>query len=640
MNNAQTPKQKLSESLQQVCQQLWEQSRTVFVTKQEESVALANAVNALQDQVNAVKALQAVNNSIEGYIRVAGVSDPALSYKAYARQSEFGASWRSIFYPCLIGTMLTGSSTVGQILHVLKKLGARTATSSDTGFTVGQAVWEDLEGTPHAIDGSEGDVMITNIVPYYMISGHYTVNGTEFDIFLRSLEEFEYNDLTVEKVEPFGDSPDYCVSHQDTDGVTRMHSVYNPAWAGSYSAPVGVAGRYIQAVDAETGGITETFDGDATVLGGSGGLHTTGLALYTGEQQAMNLNVDTTKTTPWMNKTARGAELLWANLAAEGGTFDSHKAALFGSGFCANDGATAAADWTEDATGAKNGVRIADKDGAWKYYSLGGNVRCLTGQSDTLRSCNLCNGYRSPWHIMEAYRALSHAVANGVGELEWFVFEGNRYKWRSVEGYDGPAQGEATAVVWKLVAMQAGASAVDPTDMETSIAGNRVEMLVSTGLYHGMTTQVSPSWWTSGLLFTEDENQGYEAYMQRDQASLILSEDGEKLTSEDFSFETLYDHVGTFTGGGDFRKNYSNDCLMLPDSDANRSGAALHTYVGAYNNFAGGAASVGKKSVRGFRRGGYAGGTNLSPLFVLAGVAPSYSSSLLAFGTCVAIVEV
>ena len=35
MNNAQTPKQKLSESLQQVCQQLWEQARTVFATKTE-----------------------------------------------------------------------------------------------------------------------------------------------------------------------------------------------------------------------------------------------------------------------------------------------------------------------------------------------------------------------------------------------------------------------------------------------------------------------------------------------------------------------------------------------------------------------------------------------------------------------------
>ena len=355
--------------------------------------------------------------------------------------------------------------------------------------------------------------------------------------------------------------------------------------------------------------------------------------LYTGEQYAMNNNSDTTKTVPWMNCTAHGAELLWANLAAEGGTFDSHKASLLGSGFSSNDSATSVDDWNEESYSAKNGVRFKDKNDNWKYYSLGGNVRCLNGATTgTNYAANIINSWRNPWKIMEAYRAVCYAVRNNIGELTWYSFEGNLYKWRSVDGFASPTQGEATCVVFKKMVTKCGASAVDPTDNITSIYGNRLEILVSTGLYHGMTTQVSPLWWTSGLTFTEDENGNYEAYMERNQSLLIKSENGEIDTSELFNFEQNYNHVGSFTRGEGYRKNYSNDAFMLPDTNTNKSGASLHTYVCAYNYFTGGVASANKKSVRGFLRGSNAGASNLSPLYVNANNAPSNTNSNYAFG--------
>jgi len=602
-------------------------------------LTLAQVAEVLQNQIDAIKAIQATNGSVEGYIRVAGSSDPALSYKAYQRAEEFGGgSWRNVFYPCLVGTMLTGSSTVGKILYQLQKLGCRLATAADTGFTEGQAVWTDISGTLHAIDGSEGDVMIVNVAPYYAIQGQYEINGVTFDVFLRALNAFTYNDIEAEEIAPFGDSPDYCVSHTDTDNVARMHSVYNPAWAGSYSAPTGMAGKYVYSVDAETGDIVETYDDTVTLLGGSGGCHTADLDLPTGEQRAMNMNVNTAATVPFMNHTARSAELLWANLAAEGGTFDSHKAALFGSGFSANDAATAAADWAEDASGAKNGMKLVDKDGTTKYYSLGSDLKSFTGGSSDLYAGQLVNSWRNPWKVMEAYRALCYAIQNGVSELTWFVFEGNKYKWRSVEGYDGPAEGEATAVVWKQMSAKMTSRFVDPTDKETSLEGNRIDILVSVALYHGRTTQVSPSWWTSGLIFTEDENGTYEAYMQRDQSKLVKSTAQTVDVATAINFESDYNHVGTFTNGLGYRKNYSNDALMLPDSNVNKTGASLHTYVGGYNYFTGSAAAAGKKVVRGFRRGSYAYFSSLSPLYVVAYNAPSYSYSNCAFGTCCRIV--
>ena len=598
---------------------------------------LAEQTNAqgVSDNAAAIAQLQTIISDIEtiaeGYVRVAGSSSPALSYKSYKyhEQGGFGReSVFSLFYPCLVGTPLTGSGTEGKVLHVLQKFGARTIDGSPK--------WLDIYGTPHAIDGSDGDVMIVNIEPFYSINGKHTIEGTEYDVFLMSRTPFTWQGIEAEHMEKFGWSPDYCVSHTDTDNVVRMHSVYNPAWNGSYDAPQGVAGKYVYTTDPETGDIVETYDANETLLGGAGGLHSTNIDLPTGEQRAMNNNADTTKTVPWMNQTAEGCNRLMSLILAEGGTFDAHNANLMGSGFSSNDPATAAGDWEQAGSGAKNGLRVMDKNGAWKYYGLNGNVRFLNGATTgTVNAAEVINSWRNPWHILEAHRAMSYAIENDVHELEWFVFEGNKYKYRSVQGFNGPSHGEMTCVVWKLMATQAGANAIDPTDNATSIAGNRVEILVSTALIHGMTTQVSPSWWTSGLLFTEDENGQYECYLERDQAELvkgIAADNYDPATPRDF--ETIYDHVLTVQKGDGYAKNYLNGSLMLPDSNANKTGAGLHTYVGKYNWFTGGNASAGKKSVRGFRRGYIANVTYLSPLSMVASSSPSGAFTNLGFGTC------
>lgn len=588
---------------------------------------VAEQTNA--EEIAKLKAIVANLETVaEGYVRVAGSSSPALSYKSY-KQDEFGrGSVFTLFYPCLVGTPLTGSGTEGKVLHVLQKFGARTIDSVP--------MWLDIYGTPHKIDGSEGDVLIVNIEDFYSINGKHTIDGTEYDVFLKSRTPFTWQGIEAERMEKFGWSPDYCVSHTDTDNVVRMHSVYNPAWNGSYTAPVGVTGKYVFSTDPETGDIVEIYDAEATLLGGAGGLHSTDINLPTGEQRAMNMNPDTTKTVPWMNQTAEGCNRLMSLILAEGGTFDAHNANLMGSGFSSNDAATAAGDWEQAGSGAKNGLRVKDKDGAWKYYSLGGNVRFLTGATTgTVYAANVINSWRNPWHILEAHRAMSYAIENDVHELEWFVFEGNKYKYRSVDGFNGPSHGEMTCVVWKLMATQAGANAIDPTDNATSIAGNRVEILVSTALVHGMTTQVSPLWWTSGLLFTEDENGQYECYLERDQAELVKSiaaENYDPATPRDF--ETIYDHVLTVPKGSGYAKNYLNGALMLPDTNANKTGGGLHTYVGKYNWFDGGNAAAGKKSVRGFLRGSYAYNTFLSPLSMNAGTSPSSANSAFGFGTC------
>ena len=70
--------------------------------------------------------------------------------------------------------------------------------------------------------------------------------------------------------------------------------------------------------NAETSEITEAYDSSETLLGGAGGLHTTDMTLYDGEQRAMNNNADPSKTVPWMNATAAGAENMSVEPVAEG----------------------------------------------------------------------------------------------------------------------------------------------------------------------------------------------------------------------------------------------------------------------------------------------------------------------------------
>jgi len=564
---------------------------------------------------------------VEGYLRVAGSSFPALSFKHY-EHGEVGKSCFSIFYPCLVGTKLTGPDSVGHILHRLQKLGARTEG--------GVPGWLDVDGTFRRIDGSEGDLMIVNVETYYELSGRYTVDETEYDVFIRSLLPFEWDGYEATEVPPFGESPDYCVLHSDS-GVNRMHSVYNPDWNGSYQAQQMIVGAYVYSTDPETGEIIETYDANAAILDGAGGMPSTNIALYDGEQYAMNQNPDTTKPYPFYNATAHGAELLWGNLAAEGGTFDSHKKEMFGSGFSANDAADVNT-FTEAGPYACNGCRVEDKDGNWKYFAFGADIKSWTGKQSAFYPAQMLNDWRNPFRCNEAYRALCHAVHEGVHELEFFEFEGHKYKWRSVQDFDGPSHGEATAVVFKYMSSKLAAGVVDPTDKETSIEGNRIDFVVSVGLYHGRTTQVSPSWWTSGMIMTEDENGQYKCYIERDQTKLIKSENGEKAIEQSFNFETAYTLAGTYDKGEGYRKNYSNDAFMLPDTNANKSGAGLHTYVCAYNYFNGSVAGAGKKVVRGFRRGYYANNTALSPLCVAGHNAPSHAPSTFAFGTCVQIV--
>lgn len=571
-------------------------------------VNLTTQITELQASVE--KLTETTGYSVEGYVRVAGTSTPQLGFRAYTR----GTGMESVFdciRPCLI------EAGTGKLLKVLQNLDWYT----------------DEQGHARAIDGSEGEVHVTNIYSIYCITGHVTVNSVVYDVFLRSRGMFTWQGHAAEEIKPFGLSPDNCVAHADTDSVTRMHSVYNENYNGSYTAMNGLVGKYVY--NGVGDAITESYDENGAVFGGAGGLHTTNLSLPVGEQYAMNLNTDRTKTVPFFNEHAKAVETMIGHIIAEGGTFDAHKSALMGSGFCSNDGATAAARFEASDNLAVNGARYLGGDGSTtRYVSLAKNGFLSAATSTYI--FQMLNENRSPWRIMERQRVMFYAIANNIPELTWFAFEGNKYKWRSVDGFAGPAEGVLTCVVWKMFSTKFGSGTVDPTG-GASLEGNRVDFLFCGAMYRGWSTDVSPSRWVSGLIFTEDSTGLYKAYYEPRQNKLLISNASENTAAgTTLPFEAAYEQIGEIQGTGEgYRKDYNDKCLFLAKDTDNYKGAGLHTYVGGYNWFTGSKANANCRSVRGFRRGYYASYTYLSPCALLAYSAPSFSSTSFGFGTCV-----
>ncbi len=585
-------------------------------TEQDARLNTAEAtINSEKAKLQALKVeFEKVKNSIGaniyGSVRVSGVSDPQLTFRRYLADGAAGNPL-DVIHPCLV------EKGTGRLLHILQNLNFE----------------KDINGAPRKIDGSEGDVYITNTEPIYHITGHVYVNGVSYDVFLRSLYPFSWQGKEAERIEPFGLSPDNCVAHKDDDGVTRMHSVYNPEWAGSYYAMNGFVGKYVY--EGIGNAMTDTYDASGALFDGAGGLASVAISLTNGEQYAMNMNEDTTKTVPFFNEHAYALELFIGHMLAEGGTYDAHNAALMGSGFTANDGVTTAAHFNADNEPAVNGARYLGGDDKTTRYV--GNASYGQWYADGTKNYlpGMLTNWVSPWKIMERQRVMAYAIENNIPEFTWFAFEGNKYKWRSINGFAGPNDGVMTCVVSKIFSTKFAADMVDPTG-GASLEGHRIDFMITGAMYRGWSTDVSPSRWDSGLIFTTDNTALYKAYIQRDQSKMIKSVNADADADTVLPFEESYEYIGSVQGiQRDFRREFSDSSLFHAKSTILAKNAALHTYIGAFNWYDSKSSAAGLRSVRGFRRGHSASHANLSPCTVCAGNAPSNAGSNIGFGTCV-----
>ena len=559
------------------------------------------------------KVKNSIGVNIYGSVRVSGISDPKLTFRRYISDGAAGNPL-DVIHPCLV------EKGTGKLLHVLQNLNFE----------------KDINGAPRKIDGSEGEVYITNTEPIYHITGHVYVNGVSYDVFLRSLYPFTWQGKEAEVIEPFGLSPDNCVAHRDDDGVTRMHSVYNPEWAGSYYAMNGFVGKYVY--EGIGNAMTDTYDASGALFDGAGGLASVAISLTNGEQYAMNMNEDTTKTVPFFNEHAYALELFIGHMYAEGGTYDAHNAALMGSGFTANDNVTTAAHFNADNEPAVNGARYLGGDGnTTRYVNNSSYVQWYANGTKNYLPAMLTN-WSSPWKIMERQRVMAYAIERNIPELTWFAFEGNTYKRRSVSGVAGPTDGVLTCVASPIFSTQFAADMVDQSG-GASLEGHRIDFMITGAMYRGWSTDVSPSRWDSGLIFTTDNTALYKAYIQRDQSKMIKSAPADANADTVLPFEESYEYICSVQGiQRNYRRDFSDGSLFHAKSTEQSKGGNLHTHIGAYNWYDSKSSAAGLRSVRGFRRG-YAAYANLSPCTVYAFSAPSYANPIIGFGTCVRIAK-
>ena len=587
-------------------------------TEQDARLNTAEAtINSEKAKFEALKVeFEKVKNSIGvniyGSVRVSGISDPQLTFRRYIADGAAGNPL-DVIHPCLV------EKGTGKLLHFLQNLNFE----------------KDINGAPRKIDGSEGEVYITNTEPIYHITGHVYVNGVSYDVFLRSLYPFTWQGKEAEVIEPFGLSPDNCVAHKDDDGVTRMHSVYNPEWAGSYYAMNGFVGKYVY--EGIGNAMTDTYDANGALFDGAGGLASVSISLTNGEQYAMNMNEDTTKTVPFFNEHAYALELFIGHMYAEGGTYDAHNAALMGSGFTANDNVTTASHFNADNEPAVNGARYLGGDGNTTRYVNNSSYGQWYANGTKNYLPGMLTNWSSPWKIMERQRVMAYAIERNIPELTWFAFEGNKYKWRSVSGFAGPNDGVMTCVVFKIFSTQFAADMVDQSG-GASLEGHRIDFMITGAIYRGWSTDVSPSRWDSGLIFTTDNTALYKAYIQRDQSKMIKSAPADANADTALPFEESYEYIGSVQGiQRNFRRDFSDGSLFHAKSTEQSNGGNLHTHIGAYNWYDSKSSAAGLRSVRGFRRGYNANAACLSPCAVYAFGAPSNAGTSFGFGTCVRI---
>ena len=102
------------------------------------------------------------------------------------------------------------------------------------------------DGTELKIDGTDGDVMLFVDSKLYFLKGTVPApadlnlgDGIELNIIAFGMVPFSIYGVNAKAFDPFAFNPQYTVNCQipGVDNVECAHSIYNPAYAGSYTAP-------------------------------------------------------------------------------------------------------------------------------------------------------------------------------------------------------------------------------------------------------------------------------------------------------------------------------------------------------------------------------------------------------------------
>ena len=345
------------------------------------------------------------------------------------------------------------------------------------------------DGQKHAIDGTEGDVVLVFDDDVYLQKCTQMVNNVELNCMGVSMNAHSWHGHAAKHFKPFAISPHYTVNCKlDGDERTQAHVVWNRAAKGTMNAvePI-LKATYKQA----------------------GGAHTQYVSTIGSIQMAQAKNTDPLTNRPWMSQYYEFYEIWAALLQIECGTLAHTRLNLFGTGDTPLDTVNAST-WHDAQMSGNSGYKVVKADGTIAWHDINGYNEFVgtDGNKHSLEG-SICgtNSY-NPVDILEGQRFLDgladaglldylgdtsvlftltdEGVVTKVDGVNVETGEGmeackHYYQARNVPGCEGMADGVMTAVVNSYTKLEFADGVTDLNGNAVSIAYMKRSMPIYRG---------------------------------------------------------------------------------------------------------------------------------------------------------------
>ena len=266
-----------------------------------------------------------------------------------------------------------------------------------------------VDGTELKIDGTDGDVMLfTNSELYFLkatVAAPVDLNlgdGVELNIIAFGMSPFTIYGVNAKAFSPFALNPQYTVNCkiEGVDNVVCAHSIYNTAYAGSYTAPYPW--------------FNETFKPNGN------GYFNEGISSMQSIWYAQGKNADQKTNRPYMGGYYEFFEIFIALMFCELKSVYHQSLTSFGTGCTCSDPATDAASFGDKTMRGNSGVMYVQANGTKTYSRLMATVRIANGLSASENPIGgLCGNTYGFTEMLEPDRILNDIAKAGLISKIW-----------------------------------------------------------------------------------------------------------------------------------------------------------------------------------------------------------------------------
>lgn len=222
-----------------------------------------------------------------------------------------------------------------------------------------------VDGTELKIDGTDGDVMNFTNSELYFLKGTVAApadlnlgDGVELNLIALGMSPFTIYGANAKAFAPFALNPQYTVNCKidGVDDVVCAHSIYNTAYAGSYSAP--------------NGWFNETFKPNGN------GYFSQGISSMQSIWYAQGKNADQKTNRPYMGGYYEFFEIFIALMFCELKSVYHQSLTSFGTGCTNSNPATDAASFGDKTMRGNSGMMYVQANGTKTYSRLTTDALC------------------------------------------------------------------------------------------------------------------------------------------------------------------------------------------------------------------------------------------------------------------------